>query len=280
MKLPGRPALVSLSLLVLAVLPGVRAADFPHQGSDLPVDPAVRWGKLDNGLRYALLQNKEPKGRASLRLAIATGALNETDAQRGVAHFLEHMSFNGSRNFPPGTMVEFFQRLGMSFGGDTNASTGFDRTTYMLELPDTRPERFKDAFTYFADVAGGLLLLADEIDKERGIILSEKRARDSVEFRQFIGEFGFLLPEARFIHRIPIGTEEVVSKAPRERFVEYYDTWYRPDLMYVVAVGDFDVDMVEGSCARCSAPWRPEPPPSPRPRWAASTGPASPWPSC
>jgi zinc protease len=217
----------------------------PQETSDLPVDPTVKWGRLENGIRYAIMPNHEPKGRASLRFVVRAGSLNESDEQRGLAHFLEHMAFNGSKHFAPGTLVEFFQRLGMSFGGDTNAFTSFDRTVYMLELPDTHPETVEKAMTLFADYAGGLLLLEDEINKERGIILSEKRARDSIEYRQFIGEFEFLLPEARFIQRIPIGSEEIIAKAPRERFVDFYNTWYRPELTSVVAVGDFDPAAIE-----------------------------------
>lgn len=240
-----------LALLACALLPALpplaasAAAPFAHEQSDLAPDPAVRWGRLENGLRYAIMRNTEPKGRASLRIAFAAGSLHETDAQRGVAHFLEHMAFNGSRNFAPGTLIEYFQRLGMSFGGDTNAFTSFDRTVYMLELPDTQAETVDKAFTLFADYAGGLLLLDSEIDKERGIILSEKRARDSIAFRQFLGEFEFLLPDARFVHRLPIGTEEVISGAPRAEFVDFYDTWYRPELTSVVAVGDFDPEAME-----------------------------------
>ncbi len=262
----SRPALRRALLVLALVLPALaRAAIFPHEGSDLPVDPAVRWGRLDNGLRYAVLANPEPKGRASLRFAVAAGALQETEEQRGLAHFLEHMAFNGSAHFAPGTLVEYFQRLGMSFGGDTNAFTGFDRTVYLLELPDTAPATLEKALTLFADYGGGLLLDPAEIDKERGIILSEKRARDSIEFRQFIGEFGFLLPEARFIQRIPIGLESVISGAPREQFKDFYDTWYRPDLISVVAVGDFDPAAVEAqiraalSSLTARAPARPAP---------------------
>lgn len=208
-------------------------------------DPAVRFGRLDNGLRYAVLANAEPKGRASLRLYVGAGAFNEQENQRGLAHFLEHMAFNGSTHYAPGTLVEFFQRMGMSFGGDTNAFTSFDRTQYLLELADTKEATLAEGFQVFADYAGGLLLLTPEIDKERGIIASEKRARDSIAFRTQIAglEFGFkgtLLPE-----RLPIGLDEVIHHAPRERFVEFYDTWYRPELMAVIAVGDFDPAVVE-----------------------------------
>lgn len=241
------------------------AATFPHEGSDLPVDPAVRWGRLENGIRYAVLANREPKGRASLRFAVAAGALHETEAQRGLAHFLEHMAFNGSKHFPPGTLIEYFQRLGMGFGNDTNAFTSFDRTVYLLELPDTQTATLEQAFTLFADYAGGLLLEPAEIDRERGIILAEKRARDSIEFRQFIAEFEFMLPEARFIQRIPIGLESVISSAPREQFVDFYDTWYRPDLITIVAVGDFDPAAVEAALTKALAPLQARAPARPAP---------------
>ena len=255
---------LSLSLLFAPLL-ALSAVIFPHDESDLPPDPGVRWGRLDNGIRYAIRPNKEPKGRASMRLSIGAGSLNETDAQRGLAHFIEHMAFNGSKHFAPGTMVEFFQRLGMSFGADTNAFTSFDRTVYQLELPDTTPERFNDAFTYFADVADGLLLSPVEIDKERGVILSEKRARDSIEFRQFVGQFEFLLPETRFVQRIPIGLAQVISHAPRERFTEFYDTWYRPELITVVVVGDFDPVAVEAQLKSFFSPLAARAPAQPAP---------------
>ncbi len=254
-SMKSRPALFRSMLLLSLLAPVIAlAAVFPHEGSDLPVDPAVHWGRLENGIRYAILPNHEPKGRASLRFAVSAGSLNENDSQRGLAHFLEHMAFNGSTHFPAGTLVEYFQRLGMSFGGDTNAFTSFDRTVYQLELPDTKAETMDKAFTLFADYAGGLLLDTSEIDKERGIILSEKRARDSVQFRQFIGEFEFLLPESRIIQRIPIGLEEIITKAPRDRFVEFYNAWYRPDLISIAVVGDFDPAVVEAALKKALSP--------------------------
>jgi zinc protease len=241
-----RPAAFRASVLFTLLLPlFAAAAQFAQATSDLPIDSAVTWGRLDNGLHYALMPNHEPKGRASLRFAVAAGSLNESENQRGLAHFLEHMAFNGSTHFAPGTLVEYFQRLGMSFGGDTNASTGFDRTVYLLELPDTKSETFDKALTLFADYAGGLLLQPAMINKERGIILSEKRARDSIEFRQFVGEFEFVLPDTLFPQRIPIGLENIIKTAQRDQFVDFYNAWYRPELITVVAVGDFDPAVVE-----------------------------------
>ena len=258
-----RPVLLlALCLAPLALL----AADFPHQASDLPVDPAIHWGKLDNGLRYALLRNAEPKGRISARLTIKVGSVYEAENQRGIAHFLEHMAFNGSTHFPAANVIEFFQRLGMNFGGDTNASTGFDRTIYQLELPDTKPETLRESLTYFADVAGGLLLDPQEIDKERGIILSEKRARDSVGLRTAIAEMEFLVPDTRFPHRLPIGTEDVIKSADQARFREFYDAWYRPERMNLVLVGDIEPKDVEPLVREILGPLAARGPVLPEPR--------------
>ncbi|HEY8993186.1 MAG TPA: pitrilysin family protein, partial [Lacunisphaera sp.] len=259
--------IVSWALALLTLVPfRALAADFPHQTSDLTVDPAIRWGKLDNGLRYALLRNAEPKGRISARLAIKAGSFEENENQRGLAHFLEHMAFNGSKHFPAANVVEFFQKLGMDFGGDTNASTGFDRTIYQLELPDTKPATLRESLTFFADVAGGLLLDPKEIDKERGIILSEKRARDSVGLRTYIAEQEFLVPDTRLPQRLPIGTEEVITTAGRVRFMEFYDTWYRPERMVLVLVGDFDPDTVEPVVRDLFSPLTARGPAQPDPR--------------
>jgi len=221
------------------------AANFAFETSDLPADPAIKWGRLENGLRYAIMPNHEPKGRVSVRLAVHVGSLYENEAQRGLAHFLEHMAFNGSKHFPAESVVELFQRLGMEFGGDTNASTGFDRTIYQLELPDTKAATVQEGLTFFSDVAGGLLLEDKKIEKERGIILSEKRARDSVGLRTYLAEMEFLVPETRFPQRLPIGIEEVIRTATRDRFVEFYDSWYRPERMALVVVGDIEVSAVE-----------------------------------
>src|SRR4051812_34098777 len=138
---------------------------FPQDTSDLKPDPAARFGTLPNGLRYVVRPNHEPKNRASLRLLVEAGSLHETPEQRGVAHFLEHMAFNGSNHYAPNTLIEFFQRMGMNFGGDTNASTSYDRTLYLLELPDTRDATLTEGLRVLTDYAGGLLLMTEEIDK-------------------------------------------------------------------------------------------------------------------
>lgn len=237
--------LTLIGLVGAFALPGVSQEPFAHETSDLPVDETVRYGRLPNGLRYALKTNQEPRDRTALRLLVEAGSLHETEDQRGLAHFLEHMAFNGSEHYPPGTLIEFFQRMGMSFGGDTNAFTSFDRTVYMVDLPDSTTANLQEGMQVFRDYAGGMLLLEEEIDRERGIVLSEKRTRDSVEWRSFLAELDFFYGDTRIAHRLPIGTEEVLSTATREAFVDYYDTWYRPEKMAIVAVGDFDLEAVE-----------------------------------
>lgn len=235
-----------LLCLILALSPLCSfASSFPQETIDLKADPVAHFGTLPNGLRYIIRPNLEPRERASLRLLVQTGSFNETENQRGLAHFLEHMAFNGSRHFPAGSLVEALQRLGMSFGADTNAHTGFDQTVYQLELPDAKESTLAEGFQIFADYAGSLDLSSEKIEKERGIILSEKRTLDSVSFRTMLAEMDFALGGTLIPNRLPIGVEDVIKQAPRSAFLDYYDTWYRPERMVVVAVGDFDAAKVE-----------------------------------
>lgn len=222
----------------------------PHEDSDISPDPAVQWGVFENGLRYAILPNAEPPNRVSMRLFVDAGSLMEADNQQGLAHFLEHMAFNGTKNFPAGEMVEYFQRLGMGFGNHTNAHTTFHETVYKLELPNNEAGMLDEGMKLLRDYADGMLFLPDEIEDERGIILEEKRARDSVSWRTFVEQIQFALPEIRVSRRMPIGIEEVIRNAPRERFVEFYENWYTPNRMAVVVVGDIEAAVVEESISR------------------------------
>ncbi|MCW5547619.1 MAG: insulinase family protein [Opitutaceae bacterium] len=264
--MPFRLFRLTAGLLALAFLLPLRAtADFAHEASDLRPDPAARFGKLPNGVRYIILPNAEPRGRVSLRLSVAAGAFMETEPQRGLAHFLEHMAFKGSTHYPPGTLIEFFQRMGMGFGNDSNAYTAFDRTVYMLELAQNDAATLTEGFRIFADYAGGLLILDEQLEPERGVILAEERTRDTVDFRALVAEFNFVLGDTLLPRRLPIGLMEVVRTAPREEFVDFYDTWYRPELMTVIVVGDTTIEEAEplltaafsGLTAR--APARPQP---------------------
>ena len=250
-----RSLLFFVTFAAASLLPAVSAPiPFPHESSDLKMDPTVKFGTLPNGLRYAVRSNKEPKDRASLRLLVEAGAVHEQDDQQGLAHFLEHMAFNGSEHYAPGTLIEFFQRMGMNFGGDTNASTWYTRTLYLLELPDTKESTLTEGMRVFRDYAGGLLLKPEEIDRERGTILSEKRTRDSVGYRTSRAVQGFLLAETVFDRRDVIGPAEVLQKAGRDRFADFYDTWYRPEVMSIVVVGDINVDDVIEKLAAAFSP--------------------------
>lgn len=217
---------------------------WPHEKSDLQPDPSLIFGRLDNGFRYVLKQNSEPKNRVAMSLNIQAGSLNETDEQRGLAHFLEHMLFNGSTHFKPGELIEYFQSIGMSFGGDTNAHTGYDETVYDIILPKGTKDDIEKGLLVFSDYARGALLLQTEIDRERGVILAEKRSRDSAGYRAHVKETEFSMKGTMLPERMPIGILETINGADHAIMKSYYDAWYRPENMVLVMVGDFDPEVV------------------------------------
>ncbi len=218
---------------------------WPHEKSDLLPDPALIFGKLPNGFRYVLMENREPRDRVSIHLNVQAGSLYESDEQRGLAHYLEHLMFNGSENFPPGELVKYFQSIGMDFGNDANAHTGFAEVVYDVVLPSGNRESLEKGLLVMKDYARGALLSESEIERERGIILAEKRDRDSVEYRTYTSAVKFLFPGARIADRMPIGEESVIRTANRAILKDYYDTWYRPENMILVMVGDFKPDAAE-----------------------------------
>ena len=238
------PALVRAEAPIAAPL-GCLTSGWPHDQSDLKPDPALSFGQLANGLRYVLMANAEPKNRVALYLNVQSGSLHETESQRGVAHYLEHMLFNGTTHYPPGTLVEYFQSLGMGFGGDTNAHTSFDETVYNLLLPANDPKAVAEGFKVLADYARGALLLEQEVERERGIILAEKRSRDSAASRVSKRQMQFDFAGTLAAERDPIGTEEVIKAADSRLLRSYYDAWYRPENMIVVVVGDVNPQEAE-----------------------------------
>ena len=241
-----RLVLLSALFVAGASLPALALAPaWPQANSDLKPDPTAVFGQLESGVRYVIVPNKEPPGRASLRLYMDVGSLMEDDDQRGMAHFLEHMAFNGSKNFPAGSLVEYLQRLGMGFGADTNAHTSFKETVYQLELPKVDDSLMADGMKLFRDYLGGLLLDQTEIDKERGVILSEKLARDSVDERTMLDGFKFAMPDGKISSRMPIGVKETLDVMKRPRFADLYETYYTPKRAIVVVVGDVDAAKVE-----------------------------------
>ncbi len=213
---------------------------WPQAASDIAPDSTATFGNLPNGLRYIIYPNSEPPHRVSLRLHIASGSLMEADDQQGLAHFLEHMVFNGSKNFKADELVPIMQRMQIAFGADVNAHTSFDETVYMLDIPDLAEEKIKLGFDVMRDYADGALLETAEIDKERGVILSEKISRDTVGSRIMEQQFTRILPDSLLAKRFPIGKEDVIKTAPRERFVDYYTHFYTPQRMTFIVVGDID----------------------------------------
>ncbi|WP_052573018.1 M16 family metallopeptidase [Haloferula sp. BvORR071] len=218
---------------------------WPQEKSDIKADPKAVFGKLENGMRYMIYPNAEPPGRVSLRMHIATGSLMEADDQQGLAHFLEHMVFNGTKHFTPDDLIPKMQHLGIGFGAHVNAYTSFDETVYMLDLPNLSQDTLDLGFTVMRDFGDGAKLDIEEIDKERGVILSEKTTRDSVKMRIMLKQFSELLPDSLIPKRFPIGEEEVISKATRDRFVDYYTRFYTPQRMTFIVVGDVKPEEVE-----------------------------------
>ena len=232
-----------------------QAAAWPQANSDLPADPAVRFGTLPNGMRYAIMRNATPPRQAALRLRIDAGSLSENDDQKGLAHFLEHMAFNGSTNIPEGEMTKNLERLGLSFGGDTNAFTSFDQTAYTLNLPNTSDEVVDASLFALREVAGELLFNTEAVDRERGVIVGEDRIRDTPSYRATKAMLPFLAPGQRLADRLPIGDLDIIRTAPRDRFVDFYRAYYRPERATVIAVGDFDVDAMEAKIREKFADW-------------------------
>ena len=239
--------------------------EWPQAKSDLKPDPAIRFGALPNGMRYALRKQSIPAGQAAFRLWIASGSMMETDSQAGLAHFLEHMAFNGSKEVKEGEMVRILERLGLAFGADTNASTGFSETVYKLDLPRTDAETVDTSLKLLRETAFNLSIDPAAVDRERGIVLSEERARDTPGYRVVIERLNFLLKGQRLPTRLPIGKVEVLRKAPASLIADYYKHWYRPERAVFVAVGDFDLDAMEARIKAAFGPWKPQAPALPEP---------------
>jgi zinc protease len=213
---------------------------FAHMASDLPVDEAITYGELSNGLRYAVRENDTPTKTATLLMRIDTGSINETEATRGIAHFLEHMAFNGSENIPEGEMTKRLERFGLAFGADTNASTGFEETTYQLELPDVSEEMLDETLGIMRETAERLTLDPQAIDKERGVIQAERRARSNPGFKAFLDQLDFYAGHTILPDRLPIGTEETIDSVTPEQFRDFYKRYYRPEKTFITLVGDMD----------------------------------------
>jgi len=247
-------ALILINSQIIEAQQSCFPTQWPYELSDLVPDPDITRGRLSNGLRYLIKYNNEPKNRVAIYLDVQAGAFQETNEQRGVAHFLEHMMFNGSTHFPPGSLIEYFQSIGMGFGSDINAHTSYNETVYHLILPDGSKEHLENGLLVMADYARGALLLESEIDRERGVILAEKRARDSASYRTRVADSSFAFRGTRIPERRVIGIDTVLEKADRKLLKSYYDSWYRPDNMVLVIVGNIELKKTEKLLAELFSP--------------------------
>lgn len=234
-------------LVTLAISILVCIAALAQQEPTIPIDSKVRIGKLDNGLTYYIRHNEEPKGQANFYIAQKVGSILEEEEQRGLAHFLEHMCFNGTQKFPGNGVVKYCEKIGVKFGGDLNAYTSFDETVYNIDnVPiATTPSAVDSCLWILHDWADGLLLTDEDIDHERGVIHEEWRSRSNPMMRMYDVTLPRIFPNNRYAERMPIGLMSVVDSFPYKVLRDYYEKWYRPDQQGIVVVGDFDVDEME-----------------------------------
>ncbi|MGV1791478.1 M16 family metallopeptidase [Rhizobium sp. A37_96] len=248
----------ALALLVTVAAPAHAEAPvvgWPQAVSDLPVEQGIRFGTLPNGMRFAVMHNATPSGQVAIRFRIGAGSLQERDDQRGLAHFLEHMAFKGSTHVPEGEMVRILQRLGLAFGADTNASTSYGETVYALDLPEADPETVSTGLMLMRETASELKLDAGAFDRERGVILSEEKLRDTPQYRGGIGFLDQVLPGQLVPQRSPIGKTDIISNAPVDLVRDFYRTYYRPDRATLIVVGDIDAAAVEADIRNRFGNW-------------------------
>jgi zinc protease len=238
---PGPRTALALAAVLLAMAP----AEAEAQADLLPRDPNVTTGRLDNGFSYYIRHNERPQDRAELRLVVNVGSLLEDPDQLGLAHFAEHMAFNGTARFPRQAIVDYLERIGVRFGADLNAATSFDYTIYMLTVPTDRAGVLETAFDIMEDWAMAVTFDSLEIERERGVVMEEWRAGRGAGARIADRQFPILLQGSRYAARLPIGSPASLQAFEHHALRRFYRDWYRPDLMALVAVGDFDPSQVE-----------------------------------
>ncbi len=246
---PAKTAHKTAPAKMAASAPVVReyshAIEFAQVHSDVAADPAVIFGRLPNGFTYEILRNATPPGTVSLRLRVNGGSMMEHEEQRGLAHFIEHMAFNGSKNVAEGDMVKILERHGLKFGPDTNAFTAFDQTVYQLDLPKNGADDIDTGLFLLRETAGNLLLDDGAIDRERGVILGEERLRDTPQTHEFKAWAGEAFTGQRYADRLPIGLIPVIQNAKHDTFADLYTNFYRPDQETLVVTGDIDPKAIE-----------------------------------
>ena len=241
------------------------------QKSDVPVDPGYRFGVLSNGMRYVIRSNANPKATALVRMQVDAGSLDEHADERGFAHYVEHMAFNGSTHVPEGEMVKLLERDGLAFGADTNASTDYQHTTYKLDLPRADPALLDTALMLMRETGSELSFAPGAVDRERGVVMSEMRDRGGYQIKNYEDQVGFLLPGSQMAQRLPIGTHESLTGATAEGLRGFWAREYVPGHVTLFVVGDFDPDAVESAVKTRFGDWRPAPAEAP-----AKAGPMTP----
>ncbi|HEX7122037.1 MAG TPA: pitrilysin family protein, partial [Gemmatimonadaceae bacterium] len=242
---------VGVLLSLIALLPGTAApviaqgAPTSTAGAVIPLDSAVRHGTLPNGLRYYVRRNSRPENRLELRLVVNAGSVLEDDDQKGLAHFVEHMLFNGTRRFEKNDIISYLESIGVRFGADLNAYTSFDETVYILPVPTDKPGLVERSLDVLEDWASGALFDSLEVVKERGVVLEEWRSGLGADTRIRDKQFPVVFQGSRYAERLPIGDTLIIKGATPEPLKRFYRDWYRPDLMAVVAVGDYDPARLE-----------------------------------
>ncbi|NNJ40209.1 MAG: insulinase family protein, partial [Eudoraea sp.] len=235
-------AFVGVSTL-FAQTDGLSPTTIPEE--NIPIDPNVKVGTLENGLTYYIRNNGKPEDKVELRLVVNAGSIMETDRQLGLAHFMEHMNFNGTKNFEKNDLIDYLQSIGVKFGADLNAYTSFDETVYILPIPSDDPEKLEQGFQILEDWAHNTTLSEEAIDGERGVVLEELRLRLGADKRMQKVTLPKIMYGSKYAERLPIGTKENLENFTYDDVRDYYNTWYRPDLMAVIAVGDLDVTALE-----------------------------------
>ena len=221
------------------------AQDFTSLSTPIPVSPDVKIGKLSNGMTYYIRKNAKPANKVELRLVVNAGSILETEQQRGLAHFMEHMNFNGTKNFKHNELVDYLQSIGVKFGQHLNAYTSFDETVYILPIPSDDAEKLEKGFDILEDWAFNNLLTPEEIEKERGVVLEELRLGLGASKRMLDKYLPLLMHDSHYAERLPIGLKEVIENFKHEELKDFYENWYRPDLMSVMVVGDIEVAEME-----------------------------------
>jgi len=274
-RMPVKKAFVFLAYFVIGCTGGAlcanahaappsgaeRTAPWNAETSDLEPDPSIIYGRLSNGLTYAIRPNRRPENKVVVRMTVDFGSAAEADDEQGLAHFIEHMAFNGSRNVPEGEMVKMLERLGLSFGADTNASTGYTQTQYKLDLPKAEPALLERALFLMRETAAELTFNPAAVDRERGIVLAEQRERENFAFQSARAANTLFYGNSYFANRYPIGQRDIIESAPADRMRALYRNYYRPDRIRIIVVGPVDPIAVERELVTKFADWHPPQPP-------------------